>query len=49
MAQEPRGISLDAELWKRVQEWANKEGRSLSNAVERLLTIQMDQIDKEKA
>jgi hypothetical protein len=47
MAQEARGISCDTELWARVSAWAKKEGRSLSNAVERLLTIQMDQIDKE--
>lgn len=47
MAQEARGISLDQEMWKWLGEWATKEGRSLSNAVERLLTFQKEKIEKE--
>jgi len=42
MPSESKGLSLDTETWKRLQIWADKEGRSLSNAADRLLTIQLD-------
>ena len=42
MASTSKGISLDDETWKRLQAWADKEGRSLSNAADRLLTLQLD-------
>lgn len=37
MASESRGISLDSDVWKWLESWAQKEGRSLSNAVERII------------
>jgi macrodomain Ter protein organizer (MatP/YcbG family) len=42
MAATSKGISLDDKTWERLQAWADKEGRSLSNAADRLLNIQLD-------
>jgi len=41
-----KGISLDDKTWERLQAWADKEGRSLSNAADRLLSLQLDILEK---
>jgi len=47
MAAETNGVSMDAQVWAAVREWAKQEGRSLSNAVERLITLALkDQKEK---
>jgi macrodomain Ter protein organizer (MatP/YcbG family) len=47
MPAESKGLSLDTETWKRLQAWADKEGRSLSNAADRLLSLQLSIQEKE--
>lgn len=41
MASESRGLSFDTDTWRKLQEWAAQEGRSLSNAAERLILLQL--------
>lgn len=47
---ESRGISMAPATWKRVADRAQKEGRkSLSEMVERLVTLQLDRMESEEA
>lgn len=47
MASEGRGVSMTPETWKRIEDWAAKEGRkSLSESIERLLNLYLDILEK---
>jgi hypothetical protein len=46
MASMSKGLSLDEKTWERLQAWADKEGRSISNAADRLLSLQLDIVEK---
>jgi hypothetical protein len=49
MATEGRGVSMTPEAWERVEKWAKNDGRkSLSEAIERLLMLCLDRIEKEQ-